>query len=122
MLLLAAFVLHELASEKTRQGITPPYRGNLPGHEDEFFGEDPRVFAARPENQAVLADARRLEGLALAVACGGVLVLVSAALIKRRGLPLPAHSPAVSQASLDNHRGPLKQLPAPAVGQAAARP
>ncbi len=119
VLLLAAFVLHGMSSEKTRQGITPPNRGNLPGHEDEFFGEDPREFAARPENQAVLADARRLDGLALATAAAGALVLLSATLIKRRRPLRWVVTPGASRSNVYRCPEPLKQLPGPTIGQPA---
>ena len=121
-LLLAAFVLHAVASEETRRGIMPPFHGDIPGREDEFLGEDPREFALRPENQALLTGARRVEGLALVVTGSGVLVLLSSLLTRGQGASRDVATPCGAGASHDGPEDSFTRLAEPTAGRPAARP
>jgi hypothetical protein len=85
VLLTAAYRLHCKAIDTTDKaiGATLKVGDELPSDRaDLFFGEDPRVVAQRPENQAMLASARHLERLA------GVSILASAILILLGVLPI----------------------------------
>jgi hypothetical protein len=121
-LLLVAYVLHARAGELTRQAIEPPSDGNVPGREDKIFGEDPRVFAERPENQALLAAACQVERLALAAAGGGAIVLLSVLFAGRRGVSREVAAPGGTGTPVGRTEEPFRPPAGPTAGRTAGQP
>lgn len=70
---------HRMGMEANRmsdKATAPPWGGNADVSPDEFFGEDPREFAKKPENQALLKAAIEMDRQAHLVAGLGVMLIL----------------------------------------------
>ena len=79
-LLYAAWHLHAKAVAMTHNAIHASYMVDTPcprGMENQFFGPDYREVAKTPKAQAELANARRVEQMAMLAALAGIALVLA---------------------------------------------
>lgn len=92
-LLYAAWHLHTKAVAMTDEALQVPYTVDNPcppGMEDQFFRTSSRELLETPKTQAELANARRVEQMALLAAVAGIALVYATILRRNRVQITPA--------------------------------